>query len=63
VICENAHFRLIIDGAAVAVVPRTTTSEFRRYKPTPPTSAQPRLTPGRTVILMPEVKSMPSRRR
>ena len=32
VICENNHFRVIIDGETAAVVPRTTTSEIRRYK-------------------------------
>jgi hypothetical protein len=32
VICENTHFRVIIDGETAAVVPRTTTSEVHRYK-------------------------------
>jgi hypothetical protein len=32
VICENNHFRVVIDGETAAVVPRTTTSEVRRYK-------------------------------
>jgi hypothetical protein len=32
VICENNHFRVIIDGETAAVVPRTTTSEVHRYK-------------------------------
>jgi len=32
VICENSHFRLVIDGETIAVVPRTTTSEVHRYK-------------------------------
>jgi hypothetical protein len=32
VICENTCFRVVIDGETAAVVPRTTTSEIRRYK-------------------------------
>src|SRR6266568_5588394 len=32
VICENTHFRVVIDSEIVAVVPRTTTSEIHRYK-------------------------------
>ena len=32
VICENNHFRVVIDGETATVVPRTTTSEVRRYK-------------------------------
>ncbi len=32
VICENNHFRVVIDGETAAVVPRTTTSEVHRYK-------------------------------
>jgi transposase InsO family protein len=32
VICENNHFRVVIDGETTAVVPRTTTSEVHRYK-------------------------------
>jgi hypothetical protein len=32
VICENTRFRVVIDGEVAAVVPRTTTSEVRRYK-------------------------------
>jgi hypothetical protein len=32
VICENNHFRVVIDGETTAVVPRTTTSETTRYK-------------------------------
>ena len=28
VICENNHFRVVIDGETTAVVPRTTTSEI-----------------------------------
>jgi hypothetical protein len=32
VICENNHFRVAIDGETAAAVPRTTTSEIRRYK-------------------------------
>jgi deazaflavin-dependent oxidoreductase (nitroreductase family) len=32
VICENAHFRVVIDGATAAVVPRTTIREIHRYK-------------------------------
>jgi hypothetical protein len=32
VICENNHFRVVIDGETAAVVPRTTTSEVRRCK-------------------------------
>jgi hypothetical protein len=32
VICENTHFRVLIDGETAAVVPRTTTSEVHRYK-------------------------------
>jgi transposase InsO family protein len=39
VICEGTCFRVVIDGEIAAVVPRTTTSEVHRYKPTPPTSA------------------------
>jgi hypothetical protein len=32
VICENNHFKVVIDGETAAVVPRTTTSEIHRYK-------------------------------
>jgi Integrase core domain len=32
VICENNHFRVVIDAETAAVVPRTTTSEVHRYK-------------------------------
>ena len=32
VICENNHFRVVIDGETAAVVPRTTTSDVHRYK-------------------------------
>jgi hypothetical protein len=32
VICENNHFRAVIDGETAAVVPRTTTNEIHRYK-------------------------------
>jgi transposase InsO family protein len=32
VICEDNHFRVVIDGETAAVVPRTTTSEVHRYK-------------------------------
>jgi len=32
VICEDSHFRVVIDGETAAVVPRTTTSEVHRYK-------------------------------
>ncbi len=32
VICEDNSFRVVIDGEAAAVVPRTTTSEVHRYK-------------------------------
>jgi hypothetical protein len=32
VICENNHFRVVIDGETAAMVPRTTTSEVHRYK-------------------------------
>ena len=32
VICENNHFRVVIDGETAAVVPRTTTSEVHRCK-------------------------------
>ena len=32
VICEDNHFRVVIDGETAAVVPRTTTSEIHRYK-------------------------------
>ena len=39
VICENNHFRVVIDGETTAVVPRTTTSEIHRCKANPPTSA------------------------
>jgi hypothetical protein len=39
VICENTCFWVVIDGETAAVVPRTTTSEVRRYKPTPPIHA------------------------
>ena len=39
VIWENNHFGVVIDGETAAVVPRTTTSEIHRYKPTPPIDA------------------------
>jgi hypothetical protein len=32
VICEDTHFRVVIDGETAAMVPRTTTSEIHRYK-------------------------------
>jgi hypothetical protein len=32
VICENNHFRVVIDGETAAMMPRTTTSEIHRYK-------------------------------
>jgi transposase InsO family protein len=32
VICENNHFRVVIDGETAAVVPRSTTGEVHRYK-------------------------------
>jgi transposase InsO family protein len=32
VICEDTHFRVVIDGDTAALVPRTTTSEVHRYK-------------------------------
>jgi hypothetical protein len=32
IICENNHFQVIIDAETAAIVPRTTTSEIRRYK-------------------------------
>jgi hypothetical protein len=32
VICEDTHFRVVIDGDTAALVPRTTTSEIHRYK-------------------------------
>ncbi len=51
-ICENACLRVLIDGQAAAVVPRTTTSEIHRRRAPPATSAPTRL-PGRAVILMP----------
>ena len=57
VICENNHFRVIIDGETAAVVPRTTTSEVHRYKANATDKRTlTRLCPGRTVIPMPEVK-------
>ena len=31
-ICEDNHFRVVIDGETAAVVPRATTSEVNRYK-------------------------------
>lgn len=46
VICENNHFRVVIDGETAAVVPRTTTSEVHRYKANATDErSQPRLTP------------------
>jgi Integrase core domain len=46
VICENTHFRVVIDGETAAVVPRTTTSEVHRYKANATDKrSQPRLTP------------------
>jgi len=46
VICENNHFRVVIDGESAAVVPRTTTSEVHRYKANATDNrSQPRLTP------------------
>jgi transposase InsO family protein len=46
VICENNHFRVVIDGETAAVVPRTTTSEVHRYKANATDKrTQPRLTP------------------
>jgi transposase InsO family protein len=45
VICENNHFRVVIDGETAAVVPRTTTSEVHRYKANATDKrTQPRLT-------------------
>jgi len=32
VICEDNHFRVVIDGETAAFVPRTTTGEIHRYK-------------------------------
>jgi hypothetical protein len=32
VVTENNTFRLVIDGDTVAVVPRTTSREIRRFK-------------------------------
>ena len=32
VICENNHFRVVIDGETTVAVPRTTTSAIHRYK-------------------------------
>jgi transposase InsO family protein len=46
VICENNHFRVVIDGETAAVVPRTTTSEVHRYKANATDKrSQPRPTP------------------
>ena len=46
VICENNHFRVVIDGETAAVVPRTTTSEIHRYKANTTDKRTPtRLTP------------------
>jgi hypothetical protein len=46
VICENDHFRVVIDGETAAVVPRTTTSEVHRYKANATDKrSQPRPTP------------------
>ena len=46
VICENTHFRVVIDGEAAVVVPRTTSSEVRRYKANATDKrSQARLTP------------------
>ena len=46
VICENNHFRVVIDGETAAVVPRTTTSEVHRYKANATDKrSQPPLTP------------------
>jgi len=46
VICENNHFRVVIDGETAALVPRTTTSEVHRYKANATDKrSQPRLTP------------------
>jgi hypothetical protein len=32
VICEDNHFRVVIDGETAVVVPRTSASEVHRYK-------------------------------
>lgn len=32
VTCETSRFRVVIDGETVAIVPRATTKEVRRYK-------------------------------
>jgi hypothetical protein len=46
VICENNHFRVVINGETAAVVPRTTTSEVHRYKANATDKRSPaRLTP------------------
>ena len=46
VICEDNHFRVVIDGETAAVVPRTTTSEVHRCKASATdTRTQARLTP------------------
>ena len=56
VICENNHFRVVIDGETAAVVPRTTTSEIHRYKANATDKrTQARLTPEGSDP-MPEVK-------
>jgi hypothetical protein len=39
VICDNTCFRVVVDSETAAVVPRATSSEVHRHKPTPPTSA------------------------
>ena len=57
VICENNHFRVVIDGETAAVVPRTTTSEVHRYKANATDKRYPGPAhPGRTVTPMPEVR-------
>ena len=51
VTAEDHAFRLVIDGQAAGVVPRTTTSEIHRYKAY---AAHP--APGKAVTGMPEVR-------
>ncbi len=41
VICENNHFRVVIDGETAVVVPRTTISEVHRYKANAAAHAHP----------------------
>ena len=57
VICENNHFRVVIDGETAAVVPRTTTSEVHRYKANATDEhTQVPAYPGRTVTLKDQVR-------